>query len=72
MKKVLVSLVAGLTLMAGASAFAKDGGADGGSRTADLSAAHTKHAMEAHKAKHAAHVKKEAQPSAEKAVAVQK
>jgi hypothetical protein len=55
MKKVLVAVVAGMTLMAGVSAFAKDGGgADGGSRTYDLSAAHTKSAMEAYAANQAA------------------
>jgi hypothetical protein len=55
MKKAFVAMIAGMTLMAGASAFAKDGGgADGGSRTFDLSAAHTKQAMDAYAANKAA------------------
>jgi hypothetical protein len=56
MKNAYIALIAGLTLMAGASAFAKDGGgADGGSRTFELSAAHTQQAMDAYAANQAAH-----------------
>jgi hypothetical protein len=55
MKKVLVAVVAGMTLMAGVSAFAKDGGgADGGSRTFDLSMARNQQAMTAYAANQAA------------------
>jgi hypothetical protein len=53
MKKVLVTLVAGLTLMAGASVFARDGGGgNGGSTVHDISMAHRDAAMAAYKAKH--------------------
>jgi hypothetical protein len=55
MKKVLVAVVAGLALSAGASAFAAGGGgADGGSRTFQLTQEHTKAAMEAYAANKAA------------------
>jgi hypothetical protein len=55
MKNAFVALVTGLALMAGASAFAAEGGgADGGSRTADLAQSHAKHATDAYAAKEAA------------------
>jgi hypothetical protein len=53
MKKVVVAMIAGLTLMAGASAFAKGGGGDGGSRTFELSMAHRDAVMAKYKAEHA-------------------
>ena len=53
MKKVVVAMVAGLTLMAGASAFAHGGGGDGGSRMQALSMQHRDEVMAKYKADHA-------------------
>lgn len=53
MKKVFASMIAGMAMMAGASAFAHDGGADGGSRMVAMTTAHTQAAMVAYEAKKA-------------------
>jgi hypothetical protein len=54
MKKVFVALLTGLTLMAGSTAFAASGGADGGGRLAEANIARNYHALEAYAANKAA------------------